>query len=387
MIEIKTWKQILASMISVVTGGTDQLTDFNEGSPLRELLGASAVEIQRCWVKLYSLYHSAFLDSATGEDLDRIVALLGLTRFDENAASGWLRFYGTEGSTVTLGSQVSSEDGIVYQTTTEYTIGVGETYVDVPAVCLTTGALGNKGRGEITQLLQAIPGITSVTNLAAFTGGRSAETDAELRDRARARISVLAISTADSYEQLALFAANSFCFDDSGDPWVRIPCDGSTPQAHLLRAKAEPRWNGRGTVKVHLVGTEAESIPAGLQSFVEDFIQERVNITTEVTVAPATFVQVDVTCIITPRIGYTEEQVRQNVEAALAAYLDWTTWEWGQEVLRSDLISVIEGTEGVYDVDITTPNSNVQLGTCELPRFGTLTVTYWREAVTGEETA
>jgi len=57
------------------------ITDLNVGSVARTLLEAVSKEMALLYAQLNLAYDSAFLETATGSSLDRVVALLGYHRF------------------------------------------------------------------------------------------------------------------------------------------------------------------------------------------------------------------------------------------------------------------------------------------------------------------
>ena len=97
-LKIKTVNQILEDAITYLIGIGSQITDFNQGTPQREILKSVAIELQREYYALWLLYNGAFLDTAEGEYLDKLVKILGLSRRSANPASGHLTFYGDEGT-------------------------------------------------------------------------------------------------------------------------------------------------------------------------------------------------------------------------------------------------------------------------------------------------
>jgi uncharacterized phage protein gp47/JayE len=71
---------------------TRRLTDTNVGSVTRNLVETIAKEIDFLYEQLDAVYASAFIDSATGDSLDFVVAVLGLTRKPPQNAVGAVTF-------------------------------------------------------------------------------------------------------------------------------------------------------------------------------------------------------------------------------------------------------------------------------------------------------
>lgn len=73
-------------------------------------------------------------------------------------------------------------------TTTTADPATGLYSVTIPVECVQTGSIGNVEAGTITVLQGAVPGIDSVTNSLAATGGRGEETNSEMAARIRAKV-------------------------------------------------------------------------------------------------------------------------------------------------------------------------------------------------------
>jgi hypothetical protein len=155
------------------------------------------------------VHDSAFLDTATGDDLDRVVAIAGISRFGSVHATGEVRFYRKDGSdpaprdfVIQKGTVVSTrgreQDAVSFQTTEEVTMdeGTKEAYANVRAVY--GGTDGNIGADQAVIMPSPPDGIERVTNPKPIgdpnyvnrngvvnTPGEPRETDQELRDRVR----------------------------------------------------------------------------------------------------------------------------------------------------------------------------------------------------------
>src|SRR5680860_1554555 len=74
------------------------LTDLTVGSVTRTLLETLARELADAEAQLQTVYDSAFLDTAEGRSLDRVVALLGIDRRPPDTPQGKVRFHRRSGS-------------------------------------------------------------------------------------------------------------------------------------------------------------------------------------------------------------------------------------------------------------------------------------------------
>lgn len=173
---------------------TTVLTDFEEGSVIRTLYESFAYEIALLYEKMQLVYLSAYVDTATGEQLDRVVAVLDVKRGLPDFAEGDVTFQrdvGNQDIAIPLGTLVATVDlpespKKVYQTREAALFPKDQTSLSVRVQAV------NRGEDQVTAvetlvvLPRPLPGIKAVTNPQAtrFTG-KKRETDEELRQRAK----------------------------------------------------------------------------------------------------------------------------------------------------------------------------------------------------------
>lgn len=171
--------------------GDTKVTDFNEGSEIRNLLEAFAVDLYILMEEQNELTSIGFVDSADGEWLDKHGAnpFINLPRDTGSESHGSVVFtiptVATEELLIGEGTIVVSDDGLEFETDGDGIIAVGETSCTVSVTCLTTGEDGNVGAGEVNTIDDEyidIDGLT-VTNTEAFTNGTDYEEDEEYRER------------------------------------------------------------------------------------------------------------------------------------------------------------------------------------------------------------
>lgn len=175
--------------------------DFTEGSVLRALAeGFGSIGMWQQGLVLRVLAATRAITSE-GSDLDTWVADYDLTRSPARPARGEARFSRfTPGlpALIPIGATIKTIDGawtyrVVAQGGTGpdpvllgYVVPQGQTSLTVPVEAVQPGAGGNAAPNTVTLLSTAIPGIDTVTNLAAIAGGTEPETDQSLRARFRA---------------------------------------------------------------------------------------------------------------------------------------------------------------------------------------------------------
>jgi uncharacterized phage protein gp47/JayE len=141
------------------------------------------------------IYKAMNIDSATGEDLDRLILILGITRFQPTEATGIVTFstgdepyeydipipYGFEIST----RQASDGNVYTYSVSQEDAVlRAGETSIDVEVKSEVAGRQYLPA-GALCVMNSSIIGIESVHNKSEINSGSDQETDEDLRLRAK----------------------------------------------------------------------------------------------------------------------------------------------------------------------------------------------------------
>jgi len=192
---VKTYETILAEKKEKAKELFGSDIDLTDTSPLMKLLQIQALEEQRLWEMAEAFYYSAFVDYATGESLDRVAALIGQTRNAASKATGQVTFSGVNGTVIPAGTvvQTSGDEAIKFETDAAVTIAGGTATANITAQ--DPGTDGNVAANTITQLETPIPGVVSLTNSSATTGGSDAEEDDAFRVRCKGALTALARGT------------------------------------------------------------------------------------------------------------------------------------------------------------------------------------------------
>lgn len=282
------------------------LSDVNVGSVTRTLTEAVGREVATVYQQINLAYLSAFVDTATGQSLDYVVAILDVTRKTADHAEGLVTFFRVEGLdgniTIPAGTGLATTTGaVLFVTTQPRTLQRGQVRIDVPvrADVAFAGEAGLVAAGTITEMTQPVAGIARVSNLDPTQRAAADETDDELRLRAKAVLRGLGKAT--------LAALDRVIREGRGTPVEFFDPNGP------VTGRSEP-----GTVTV-VVDAEPERLPSLL-----DAVH-----TTRAAGVLATLVARYV--FMTPRVRATisadlsnpgQEQVRRDVVAALQAYVD-----------------------------------------------------------------
>lgn len=173
---------------------TSVVTDFEVGSVARTIYESFAYELALLYEKMQLVYLSAFVDTARGQQLDQVVAVLGITRGEPDFAEGMIQFerdVGNEEIVIPIGTLVATEDTPespkkAYQTIERATISGSENIRKVKIQAVERGEEWNTDANSIVVMPKPIPGIKSITNPEAVVlTGKRRETDEDLRERAK----------------------------------------------------------------------------------------------------------------------------------------------------------------------------------------------------------
>ncbi len=205
------------------------------GLRLRVLAG----ELLRLQGEIAWLRRQAFPDTATGTWLDRHGEARGVTRHPASCAVGSLTFtryiplsFDLELPAGTVCTS-TGEDPVEFVTTADGVLAAGELNLTVPARAVLPGPGGNLTAGRVNTMVDAPEGFQYVNNPTAFTGGSDAESDDLFRARVLAAYAVPATAAnAALYRSLALSVEG------------------------VASVQVVPRFNGAGTVKVYVWGTQ-----------------------------------------------------------------------------------------------------------------------------------
>ena len=298
------------------------------------------------------------LKTATGDSLDNLAALLGLTRKPAERAICTVRFSIQEALTtfvpIPVGTRVRSQSGFYFNTLAYAEIPVGETYVDTTVQAEVPGE-GSNGLepGAIDTLVDPIPFISSVANTTTSSGGIDTESDDALTERIYLAPSQFSSAgPRDAYE----YYTKEWRADIADVKVVTPnPCEieiyAVTDQGALLTA------------------TERASLEAYLSG------EDKRPLCDEVSVKNPTEVTYNLT--LTYYIATSQSQaaaaIKSQVEQAIADFEKWQR-KLGRDINPTELITRIREA-GAKRVEVTYPVHTV-IDDTEIPKVGTETITY-----------
>ena len=225
--------------------GETRLTDFNEGSEIRNILEAFAILGYAIMEEQSESTRIAFISTSEDTWLDRIGELpfIDLPRINGQESTGSVTFtlataldddYTIPSETMLL----SSETGLSFETDGDVTIFAGELSATGIAVCFTEGADGNVGVGSIDTIDDdsVDTEILSVTNEYPFELGLDYEDDDTYRER------LLANVRADGFGSVGHYTRIGETVDGVHD--VKLVSDESYTRKVLVNGKVKPTPEG-----------------------------------------------------------------------------------------------------------------------------------------------
>jgi len=355
LVEFKDFLECCVDFIAHLEANDSPITDFSIGSPARTEMEAHCDGLAMNWYALRILERAAFAATATGDALDgHAYTFGGMTRRPSMHSAGILRFARTETGApleVPVGTVCSTNTGLQFITIEAANFAIGESAADAAAISTSNGISSNVGAHRITVVISAVSGITGVDNPIPFSGGSDEETNEALRSRIIAAFGVLAHGVPESYTTWAL-AADSLVF----------------------RASAWGQLRASNSVDIYIASIDGVA-GSSLVDAVQAYIDPRRPLTSNVLVATAVLVDVDVTCTVYSDWSKDSSELEADVEAAIIAYLNWRTWDFGGEVTVAGILGAITAVDGVHDVTLSVPSANIALEPDELATPGVIAIT------------
>jgi uncharacterized phage protein gp47/JayE len=331
--------------------------DFSDGEPLRTFLEAVMNELDIQYWQIQQTYENSFIETGYGEDLSELVKILGITRLPATQSVGQVKFYretpAAQDYTIPAGTLVESipdnvGDTIQFETLQNVILlsGTTEIYADVQSV--DAGANTNITAGRILVINDPPIGIESVINVESMTGGEDEETDDDLKVRAQSALEASGLGTINAIESKLI----------------------STPGVKSVNVIDMAR--GIGTMDILVLGetlpmsttqkNELIAIVQGIKAGGIDFL------ITEPTVS-----NVNLNITLTLTSGTVLADVNTAVNEAINTY--FSKLNIGDTLIRNQLAKdILNSSDGIIDITINTPSSNVTVSGTTIITLGTITL-------------
>ncbi|QEK11703.1 baseplate J/gp47 family protein [Crassaminicella thermophila] len=325
--------------------------DKTEGSFFYDTTKPVAIELESVYKEQESILDKGFVETATGEWLDKKVAEQGLTRKPATKATGYVTIEGSEGAIINAGDKVAND-------TVTYTILESKTIdstlkASVQVECDEFGSVGNVPINAIKYFPVTLSGLTKVYNEEKIDNGYDGETDEELRQRYYDKVRTPATS------------GNKYHYRN----WAK-------EVTGVGDARVFPLANGPGTVKVMIIDSNKTGAEQELIDAVYNHIEENRPIGATVTVVSATEVPININVTLTiDTDNYAEQEVITNIENNITAYLKEIAFV-EDYVSYAKVGSIILDTIGVLDYSNLIVNggtSNITIADNEVAVLGGVT--------------
>lgn len=358
----KSTEQINSEMIADYSAKYAELTgkvsELSEASPERLILGAAALQLSVLAQSINVAGQSNFLKYSSGNALDNLAALKGLTRKPPSSATVQVRFSISDARTSVVsipgGTRVSTDKRQYFSTDEYCEISAGQLSVTVSATAITPGTSENGiPTGAITTIVDPIPYVAAVTNITVSAGGSDTESDDDLTLRTYlAPASYSVAGPAQAYK----YWAKQFR-SDVDDVEVTSPDAGTVSVVFSLEGGVEP---------------SSEDISAMTAYLSADTIRP---LTDNVVVSAPT--QVDYSIALTYYISKSDSASATSIQCAVSDAVDaYKLWQAkiGRDINPSELIRRVMQA-GARRVAITTPAYSVIEAGC-IAKCTSITSTY-----------
>jgi len=305
-----------------------ELTNANPSSPHTALLEAQA------WLAGQQLYYFNQVPEANRIEFAR---LFGIEPKPATKATTTLRFTVqppvNTAVTIPLGTLVSTgDDAIVFATDVVLVIPFGDATGTVAATRTVTGNLA-LAANQLTTLEDPIAYVTAVTNLAAIDSG----TEAETTESALERMRVLQRRTQRIVSAADLEAA---ILDEALDG------NGVVIAFEFVRSGLFDEARQAGYTTVVVMTRSGLAVSDEVLVKISELLDQVVG-NQFVSVIGPTYVTFDIAATVRLQAGVTQSSALASAETRLRDFYAPGRSNFGRDVLRSEIIAVIEGTPGV----------------------------------------
>lgn len=328
-----TYEEILSQMQQTYHAHTG--FDADRASDIGIRLRVLAQQIALLYEKIDELNRQAFPQTSTGAALERHAECRGLYRKSARQAEGILQFSrefpAQQDTPIAAGTLCATgpQPQLQFVTTADSILPAGQTTIDVPARAVVAGNSGNVAPGAVHLMVSTATGMTGVTNPNSFTGGIDDESDAALRSR-----------LLDAYRNISNGTNAAFYYDIA------------MGQEDVLSAAVLPRARGRGTVDVVVDCARQDTLDTLTKEY-----EKRREVNVDVAVLQAGIQTSDVTLLLTPTEDSDFAHISTSCAQVLRLHMD--SLGVGQAFLRAHLTSKLLALDGVYNVVIQTPASDI----------------------------
>ena len=322
--------------------------DTREGSISFNLIAPLVEELAKAYISMGDILNLAFIEDSFDEYLEKRINEFGIYRKDGEKATGSIKVTGEDEAYIENGTIVVS-NGLEFIVLNDIMLP----YDDVIYVeAMDIGYQYNLAAESIFTLKEGKTGITHLTNEEAFKNGLDIETDEELRERFKYLIQNPRTSgNINNYKEWAL------------------SCEG------VGRVKVYPLWNGNGTVKVLIIGTD--NLPCTDEQIEEvyNYIEEKRPIGATVTIDTPELLKLTINIDIKLDSAYSLDDAEEQIKAALTEYIQGLDDENIIYIKALTSVGELDCVDDINSFTINEGNSNISVGDFIIPIIDSVVVT------------
>jgi len=347
-------KQIFTEML---LNKTDAVTKISDGSAVNGIAFGDAKIGQKIMKDVAVLESLLFPDSAYGSGLDNVMRLNGIPqRFGTTQSSTYIRVVATPGTTYNpLIQTFKSTTGVVFDVCDIYTVGAfGYGYVKIRS--RVTGSLANCDALSINTIQNPPAGHKYCVNDYASVYGADVETDPFARKRCMDGPNTLSTGTISALEQIFMKINSNI---------LKLYYSGLNSNSQIILSVLT-------VCGIDLNSSEINDILMRGQKFFSLTEMRPLSFNGyPVTLQPAKFQPIDISMRVDLDSSIDPDTIRIAIQTRMAQYLDYRYWRVGQSVNWTNLLEIVQFTQGVNYVSDAYfyPNSDVAIDVYSLPRI------------------
>lgn len=161
--------------------------DTSDLTPLGKFIRINAYDQVLAEEEIEGVYYSRFPDTASGQNLDRLLVFGGIARNPAEPSRYMVVVTGTAGHVIEAGFLVGTDTDLTFYAVEGATIGANGICA-ITVECTIAGMIGNVNAGAINRIVNPDANITSVAGMECVMSGSDEESDVTLRKRLKAAI-------------------------------------------------------------------------------------------------------------------------------------------------------------------------------------------------------